>query len=105
MDFKASLSEAEAFFDEPKLLDLPAGVGDVCYDVVIIDGPRGYDANDKCAAGPLCASRRRRLWPGLPVERQRAGLLWASLRSYPHAPAPARMQVAARAHGGGALGR
>ncbi|KAJ3044936.1 hypothetical protein HDV00_000220 [Rhizophlyctis rosea] len=40
----ASVGTSEVFFEKPYLLPLPSAVSDVCWNVVLVDAPQGYES-------------------------------------------------------------
>lgn len=42
VDYKGRMDAADTFFAQPWLMEVPAAVHGTCWDVILVDAPRGY---------------------------------------------------------------
>jgi hypothetical protein len=40
--YRGKIEEAEEFFDNPWIMDVPALAVDSCFDIILVDSPMGY---------------------------------------------------------------
>ena len=43
VEYRGRMEAADAFFSQPWLMEVPPGVGDTCWDVILVDAPQGYE--------------------------------------------------------------